>query len=69
MPEEKVSLEFLAHQLERVLTRLGAIEDQITVLTGMAIRHDGALTELATEFRGLAQAPSRDRGGGGGWTT
>jgi hypothetical protein len=42
-----------------VLTRLGAIEDQITVLTGMAIRHDGALNGLATEFRGLAQAVSR----------
>ena len=59
MPEEEVSLEFLARQLERVLTRLGAIEDQITVLTGMAIRHDGALSGLATEFRGLAQALSR----------
>ena len=56
---EKVSLEFLARQLERVLTRLGTIEDQITVLTGMAIRHDGALTGLATEFRGLAQLTSR----------
>jgi hypothetical protein len=59
MPEENVSLDFLARQLERVLTRLGAIEDQLTVLSGMAIRHDGALTGLATEFRGLAQSVSR----------
>jgi len=57
-PPEDVSLEFLARQLERVLTRLGAIEDQITVLTGMAIRYGGALTGLATEFRGLAQTLS-----------
>ncbi len=57
--DEKVSLEFVSRQLDRVLTRLGAIEDQITVLTGMAIRHDGALTGLATEFRGLAQALTR----------
>ena len=56
---DTVTLEFLARQQERVLTRLGAIEDQITVLTGMAIRHDGALTGLATQFRGLAQALSR----------
>jgi len=56
---EDVSLEFLSRQLDRVLTRLGAIEDQITVLTGMAIRHDGSLTGLATEFRGLAQALNR----------
>ena len=50
MPEEEVSLEFLAHQLERVLTRLGAIEDQITVLTGMAICHDGALAASPLNF-------------------
>jgi hypothetical protein len=54
-----VSLEFLARQLERVVTRLGAIEDQITVLAGMAIRHDHASTRLATEYRGLAQALNR----------
>jgi hypothetical protein len=56
---ETVTLEFVARQLDRVLTRLGAIEDQITVLTGMAMRHDGSLNGLATEFRGLAQAMSR----------
>jgi len=56
---DTVTLEFLARQLERILTRLGAIEDQITVLTGMAIRHDGALDGLATEFRGFVQATNR----------
>ncbi len=55
----KVTLEFLSRQLDRVLTRLGAIEDQITVLTGMAVRHDGALNGLATEFRGLVQSVNR----------
>ena len=54
-----VTLELLARQLERVLTRLVAIEDQVTVLTGMAIRHDGSLNGLATEFRGLVQATNR----------
>jgi hypothetical protein len=44
-----VSLDFLASQLERVLNRLGAVEDQITVLTGMTIRLDGAVNGLATE--------------------
>lgn len=48
---DNVDLRLLARQLERVLTRLGAIEDQITVLTGMAIRHDGSLSGIATEFR------------------
>lgn len=56
---DNVDIRLVSRQLERVLTRLGAIEDQITVLTGMAIRHDGSLNGLATEFRGLAQALNR----------
>ena len=58
MPDE-VSLDFISGKLDRVLDRLGAIEDQMTVMTGMAIRHDGALTGLATEFRGLVASVSR----------
>jgi hypothetical protein len=55
----EVSLEFLSRQLDRVLDRLGAIEDQITVLTGMAMRHDGSLAGLAVEMRGLVQSIAR----------
>ena len=58
MPDE-VSLDFISGKLDRVLDRLGAIEDQMTVMTGMAIRHNGALTGLATEFRGLVASVSR----------
>ena len=53
------SLDFLASQLERVLNRLGAVEDQITVLTGMTIRLDGAVNGLVTEMRGLVQSINR----------
>ena len=53
----KVTLEFLSRQLDWVLTRLGAIEDQMTVIAGMAAPHDGALNGLATEFRGLGHRP------------
>jgi hypothetical protein len=59
LSEDKVSLEFLARQGERILNRLGAIEDQLTVLTGMAIRHDGSLHGLSIEMRGLASGLSR----------
>jgi hypothetical protein len=44
-----VSLDFPASQLEGVVNRLGAVEDQITVLTGMTIRLDGAVNGLATK--------------------
>jgi hypothetical protein len=56
---DEVTPKFVSRQLDRVLTRLGAIENKITVLTGMAIRHDGALDGLAIEFRGLMQAMNR----------
>jgi hypothetical protein len=54
-----VTLDFLTRQLDRVLDRIGAVEDQITVLTGIAIRLDGAVQGLAVEMRGLAQSVSR----------
>jgi hypothetical protein len=51
--------DLLVSQLERVLNRLGAVEDQITVLTGMTIRLDGAVNGLTTEMRGLVQSIDR----------
>ena len=57
MPD--VTLDFVTRQLDRVLDRIGAVEDQITVLTGIAIRLDGAVQGLAVEMRGLAQSVSR----------
>jgi len=50
---EPITLEFIARQLDRVLDRLGAMEDQITVLTGMGMRVDGSVDGLATEVRGM----------------
>jgi hypothetical protein len=56
---DNVDLAFLARQNERVLDRLGAMEDQITVLTGIAMRHDGSLEGLAVEVRGLIRLLDR----------
>jgi hypothetical protein len=53
------TLEFVSRQLERVLDRLGSIEDQITVLTGMAMRQDGSLAGLTVEVRGLVHSIAR----------
>jgi len=53
------AVDFLASQFDRVLNRLGAVEDQITVLTGTTIRLDGAVNGLATEMRGMVQSISR----------
>jgi len=53
------AVDFLASQLDRVLNRLGAVEDQITVLTGTTIRLDGAVNRLAAEMRGMVQSINR----------
>jgi hypothetical protein len=47
----EVTLDFLARQIERVLDRIGTIEDQFTVLTEMITRIDGAVQGLAVEMR------------------
>lgn len=52
MPEA-ITLEFVFRQLDRVLDRLGTVEDQITVLTGIAMRLDGSMEGLIVETRGM----------------
>ena len=47
----EVTIDFLARKLERVLDRIGTIEDQFTVLTEMMIRIDGTVQGLAAEMR------------------
>jgi len=55
----EVTLDFLARQFERVLDRLGAVEDQITVLTGITMRLEGQMAGLTVEIRGLASGLNR----------
>jgi polyhydroxyalkanoate synthesis regulator phasin len=54
MAEQPITLEFLARQFDRVLDRLGTMEDQMTVLTGMVIQLDGRVDGLQAEVRGLS---------------
>jgi hypothetical protein len=50
---EVVTLDFLAKQQKQILDRLGNMEDQQTVLTGIAMRLDGSLQGFAVEMRGM----------------
>jgi predicted nuclease with TOPRIM domain len=49
----ELDFNFLARQNERILTELGSLRDDITVLTGIAIRLEGGLDGLTVEVRGL----------------
>ena len=49
MPD--VSLEFLAHQMERVLTEVGSLRDDMSVLTALTLRLDATMTGVQQELR------------------
>ena len=44
-------LSFLVHQNERILTELGSLRDDMSVLTGMVMRLDGSHAALLQEMR------------------
>ena len=46
MSEEKVTLEFVAHQLRRVIDDIASVKDDMGVLTAMVLRHDQEFTRL-----------------------
>jgi len=49
MPD--VNLEFLARQMERVLTEVGSLCDDMSVLTALALRLDATMTGVHQELR------------------
>jgi hypothetical protein len=50
---ENVSLEFLGAQMERVLARLDSLQDDMHVLTAIALRHENTLLGMKTEIHDM----------------
>lgn len=50
---ETVTLEFLARQLDRVITDQAAMRDDIRVLTVIALRHETTLARLDETMQGI----------------
>jgi len=50
---ETVTLEFLARQLDRVITDQAAMRDDIRVLTTIALRDETTLTRLDETMQGI----------------
>lgn len=46
MSEEKVTLEFLARQLRRVIDDIASLKDDMGVVTAMVVRHDQEFSRL-----------------------
>jgi hypothetical protein len=49
--DANVDLEFLAGRMERVLTEVGSLRDDMSVLTALAPRLDATLTGVQQELR------------------
>jgi hypothetical protein len=50
---ETVTLEFLARQLERVLSEQASIREDLQVLTSIVLRHDASLSAIIEQLRGM----------------
>jgi len=59
MADEKITLEFIARQMELLLDRMGTMEDQTTVLTGICMRLEGSFQGLIVEMRGMHRLVDR----------
>jgi hypothetical protein len=49
MPD--INLDFLARQMERVLTEIGSLRDDMSVMTALALRLDATMTGVQQELR------------------
>lgn len=50
---ETVTLEFLGAQMERMLARMDAFQDDMRVLTAIVLRHENTLNAMREEIRDI----------------
>ena len=53
MSEERVTLEFLAKQLERVIAEQNSIHDDLRVLTAIVLRLEGTLNGVLEQLHAM----------------
>jgi hypothetical protein len=56
---ETITLEFLARQLDRVLTEQAAMRDDIRVLTAIVLRHENTLVDMLQQVRAMVAQHQR----------
>ena len=50
---ETVTLEFLGAQMERMLSRMDAFQDDLRVLTAIALRHENTMNGMRQEMHDI----------------
>jgi hypothetical protein len=58
-PEVTPDLTLIARQQRQILTEMGSMRDDLSVLTAIAMRQDATLTALLTEVRAMHSQHSR----------
>ena len=58
-PTEPVTLDFLARRQKNILDEVGEFRDQLTILTAICMRVEGAVNALTTEVRAVHSRHSR----------
>jgi hypothetical protein len=56
---DTVTLEFLGRQMERMLARQDAMQDDIRVLTAIALRHETTLKDVLGQIRAMVAQHQR----------
>jgi hypothetical protein len=59
MPDEPISLEFIARQQEQMLDQMNSFRDDMQVLTAMVMRLDGTVGLVLKELRAMHSQHSR----------
>jgi hypothetical protein len=57
--ENSADLTLLARQQRQIITELGSVRDDLSVLTAIVLRQDATLTALLTEVRAMHSQHSR----------
>ncbi len=57
--DSTADLTMLVRQQRQIITELGSIRDDLSVLTAIVLRQDATLTALLTEVRAMHSQPSR----------
>ena len=56
---ENVTLEFLGSQMERMLARQDALQEDMRVLTAIVLRHKSMLKEMLAQIRAMVSQHQR----------
>jgi hypothetical protein len=59
MSDPEIDMAYIGHGLQRLTTEVGALREDMTVLTAIVMRQDATMNALLTEVRAMHSQHSR----------